>query len=1087
MFTPTNNPYQFKYLITGISGPGIEQVYLPEPPPDKEVHFKKEQRFIRPELSKHLKKAIKVLYAKTDSDSPYYDPSYVSPFAKDIQEWEDQQWDRFDKGFWFWNNGVKTYITPFYYWYLTEWNPYFGSPDYRETDKEITYWLLFFEEDTTSYGGLLNTIRRYGKSAIMGGWDVWRTTRNFGHFSGMQGETDKKIKKFWDLHILKPFRKLMPYVQPKFDYSSKQTEEIKFERPVIKGAKSKLDKSLESDSLEDLLSEDAEDLESFMDYRASGEGEYDQAVLHTYLMEEPGKCHGKDTPILMFDGSIKMVQDVVVGDLLMGDNCTPREVLSLANGVGKIYNVISVNQQKAETWTVNEDHILSCKSSIPKSLVFRHYLENGVINIPLKEYLKLTDNYKRHLSMYRVPVDYPEARHAIDPYFLGVWLGDGCQRSGEITTADHEVVIAISEFGKKRNLNFRKKSNAGKASTYLMTGITRLLKDEKLHRNKHIPDNYLIDSRENRLQLLAGIIDTDGHRCAKAHKPNQRQYEIIQKRKDLAKQIQQLALSLGFYASFRPKKASMKRKDGTMYRCEVWRVSIFGWNLHEIPCKIARKKMPAKITTWNAKDPTQYGFKIEFDRVDNYYGFNISGNRLYLLGDYTVTHNTLQANVNDRWETVKPCLRRGKFIRGKGLLATTVEHMNVMDKGGKAYQKLFYESDYNKRTGLNQTISGLYAAFLPGDCAYEGFFDDHGYPMRPEARRSITLERESKKHNPKDYSALIRKYPLSIAEIFWVSSEQCVFNATILQERKLELDSSPIPFWSKFDLEWEGKKRFSKVIFKHNPENGWYKASWIFSKGEEFDTMANQVRKNSDGTYSPLNEEKFTAGVDPVDHRVVIQSRMGFGEDEFISTRRSKPVMLIKRRYDSSIDGAFDQDILEKRAEEKYQYKTGVYIGMMDARPTDPNVMYERALMICWLHGMSVNAESAKPGVINYFHMNGCGDFIKQKYVPESKAKNGYEGEGTPANSMMINEYTDCLSWYIDYFGHTMPFVDVVNDNLIFDPANTKVHDYSVSEGWCELGEKIRPKVEIRKPLDLSEIMPVFNDRGDVVRWGKSR
>lgn len=728
MYEKTSNPYTFKYLITGISGEGIKQVYLPPEPPDKQVHFKKEQRFVRPELPKHLKKAIRILYSRRDKYSPYYDPEYVSPYAKDIRIWEDQQWERFEKGFWFWNNGVKTYLTPFHYWYLTEWHPYFGDPDYRETDKEICYWLLFIESDPRSYGGLLNTIRRYGKSAVMGGWSVWRTTNNFSHFTGMQGETDKKIFKFWDLHILKPFRKLLGYVKPVYDSSSKQTADIKFERPISRGAKSKLDPELEE---EDFETEESEDLESYMDYRESSEGAYDQAVLMTYLMEEPGK--------------------------------------------------------------------------------------------------------------------------------------------------------------------------------------------------------------------------------------------------------------------------------------------------------------------------------------------------------------TIQANVNDRWETVKPCLRRGKFIRGKALLATTVEHMNVMDKGGRAYQKIFYESDYDKRTGLDQTTSGLYAAFLPGDCAYEGFFDDYGHPMREEARRSIMIERESKKHNPKDYAALIRKYPLNIAEIFWVSADQCIFNSTILQKRKLYLDSTTDPVFSRFDLAWENDVRFSKIVIRHNPVGGWLKATWMFP-GTDYEEMGNKVRKNSDGSFSPMNEDVFTSGVDPVDHRVKITEKMGFGEDEFVSTRRSKPVMQIRRRYDSAIDGILDQKLLEKRRDEEYQYKTGIPIGMMDTRPSDPNVYYERSLMVCWLFGMSMNVESAKPGIINYFYLNGCGDFIKNKYIPESSDKIDQGEAGTPANSATINEYTECLMSDIEYFGHMEPFIENVNDHLIFDPGNTKVHDYTVSKGWMLLGEKIRPKTVKMPPLDLASVMPLFDAAGRIIR-----
>lgn len=735
MYALTDNAYRFQYLVTGISGPGIEQVYLPDAPPDKKIHFKKEQKFVRPELQKHLKKAIRILYSRMDKYGPYYDPNYVSPYDREIRAWEDQQWERFQTGFWFWNNGVKTYLTPFHYWFLTEWHPYFGDPDYRETDKEICYWLEFIEQDPRSYGGLLNTIRRYGKSAIMGAWAVWRTTRNFGHFTGMQGETDKKIFKFWDLHILKPFRKLNGYVKPVYDSSSKQTADIKFERPISKGAKSKLDPDLED---EDFETEDTEDLESYMDYRESSEGAYDQAVLHTYLNEEPGK--------------------------------------------------------------------------------------------------------------------------------------------------------------------------------------------------------------------------------------------------------------------------------------------------------------------------------------------------------------TLQANVNDRWETVKPCLRRGKYIRGKALMATTVEHMNVMDKGGRAYQKIFYESDYDKRTGLDQTTSGLYAAFLPGDCAYEGFYDDWGHPMRAEARRSINIERESKKHNPKDHSALIRKYPLNISEIFWVSADQCIFNSTILQKRKLYLDSTTDPVFSKFTLSWENNKRFTKIRFHHDPVGGWFKATWMFP-GNLFEEMANKVKQNPDGSFSPMNESVFTAGFDPVDHRVKIQEKMGFGEDEFVAIRRSKPVLQVRRRYDSSIDvlpdgspGILTQELLEYRRDNEYQYKTGIGIGMMDVRPGDPNVNYERVLMICWLFGMSANVESAKPGYINFCYENHCQDFVKNKYIPESSSKIDQGESGTPANAQTINEYTECLMYDIEYFGHMEPFIENVNDHLIFDPAETKKHDYTVAKGWGLLGEKIRPKNVTLPPLDLLDIMPGFDRNGNLIR-----
>jgi len=73
-----------------------------------------------------------------------------------------------------------------------------------------------------------------------------------------------------------------------------------------------------------------------------------------------GKCHKIDTPIMMHNGSIKMVQDIQVGDFLMGDDSKPRTVLSLARGVDKMYEVCPV---KGDKYTVNQEHILCLKAS----------------------------------------------------------------------------------------------------------------------------------------------------------------------------------------------------------------------------------------------------------------------------------------------------------------------------------------------------------------------------------------------------------------------------------------------------------------------------------------------------------------------------------------------------------------------------------------------------------------------------------------------------------------------------------------------------------------------------------------------------
>jgi replicative DNA helicase len=170
----------------------------------------------------------------------------------------------------------------------------------------------------------------------------------------------------------------------------------------------------------------------------------------------------------------------------------------------------------------------------------------------------------------------------------------------------------------------RNKFTSDEFNTCVQTELRTL----NLIRNKHIPTQYLINSTKNRLALLAGIIDADGYYTSEFNC-----FEIVQKKEELAKQLKFLCDSLGFRTSLKKKKTSIK---ATEYEGVAFRLRIFG-NLNDIPTKIERKK----AREWKSKvDWKVTGIKVEFDKVDDYYGFEIDQNRLFLLEDCTVTHNT---------------------------------------------------------------------------------------------------------------------------------------------------------------------------------------------------------------------------------------------------------------------------------------------------------------------------------------------------------------------------------------------------------------------------------------------------------------
>lgn len=97
-------------------------------------------------------------------------------------------------------------------------------------------------------------------------------------------------------------------------------------------------------------------------------------------------CHAIDTPIRMFDGSVKMVQDVEMGDQLMGDDNTPRTVQELFRGTDEM---VQINPIKGDPFIVNKDHILSLKS-----------VTNTIIDVKVIDYQKWSSDKQAQYYLY---------------------------------------------------------------------------------------------------------------------------------------------------------------------------------------------------------------------------------------------------------------------------------------------------------------------------------------------------------------------------------------------------------------------------------------------------------------------------------------------------------------------------------------------------------------------------------------------------------------------------------------------------------------------------------------------------------------
>lgn len=349
-----------------------------------------------------------------------------------------------------------------------------------------------------------------------------------------------------------------------------------------------------------------------------------------FIYGKPG-CHIKGTEVIKYDGSLVKVEDVVVGEKLMGPDSTPRKVTELKRGRGKLYKIIPV---KGEPFTVNEDHVLS---------LIKSGFSDEPINITVKEYLTKSFHWKSRHKLYRAnTIGWNKTSSLpIPPYVLGLWLGDGSSKTSALTSQDEGCIkdwynwitsegCAVSESftGNAITLSAVSPIKGTRNNCNNKLRSLGLLGDRDVSSRKHIPAKYLTASIQDRLELLAGILDADGCLSNKG-------FDIILKNKVLSDNVLFLARSLGLAAyQSQTEKSCMylgERKTGV-----YWRISISG-NTDSIPNRIAYKQAGKRL---QIKNPLYTGFTVEPAGRGDYYGFSLTGDQLYLLNDFTVTHNS---------------------------------------------------------------------------------------------------------------------------------------------------------------------------------------------------------------------------------------------------------------------------------------------------------------------------------------------------------------------------------------------------------------------------------------------------------------
>lgn len=301
-----------------------------------------------------------------------------------------------------------------------------------------------------------------------------------------------------------------------------------------------------------------------------------------YGRPKVGKALALDTPILTPSGWRTMVE-LQPGDQVFGANGMPTTITGISDvQLGRPCFRVTFGDGSAiiadaeHLWEVTRSGKQCVCCSPPKLLTTQELVDTGTTTNGGRNGVRKA---KWHVRLPE-PLQYPAASPLpLDPYLLGTWLGDGTRTVGAITTADPEIAEAWATAG----WDIRKQPS--NAYVYGIRGLMPTLRGLGVLDNKHIPASYLTASVQDRVDLLRGLLDTDGHaddHSATFYNTNER----------LALEVQALAIGLGLKVTWRVKRAMLRGVDHGPCFCVRMRC-------HFNPFRLERK---AKKITLNHKE-----------------------------------------------------------------------------------------------------------------------------------------------------------------------------------------------------------------------------------------------------------------------------------------------------------------------------------------------------------------------------------------------------------------------------------------------------------------------------------------------------
>jgi superfamily II DNA or RNA helicase len=354
-----------------------------------------------------------------------------------------------------------------------------------------------------------------------------------------------------------------------------------------------------------------------IDIKFNGElRDYQENIVNSYikqaketgggLIDVPcgyGKCLAYDTPILMWNGNIEKVQNIKPGDKLLGDDSTIRNVLSINDGKEIMYKITNKHN---ESYTVNESHILSLMCVKDVYYNNKKYNVGDILDINILEYLKTT-YLKQHFKGYKTPVR-----------FKNIYM----ENTENDSETYNEEGSSIKDYDVNNLVNNKYYFDGFILSEYIDNNDNLYeLKYKNYCNINKIIKKIKLENVINQISFIYGILDSK-------YKLKNDYYEIIFNNKKIVEDLLFICRSIGIDCYIK-----------TIDDCSMLYIykSISNYKLYF--------ENNILVTTYNYEDYLNNNLltdiKIENIGIDKYYGFTIDGNHRFLLGDFTVTHNTV--------------------------------------------------------------------------------------------------------------------------------------------------------------------------------------------------------------------------------------------------------------------------------------------------------------------------------------------------------------------------------------------------------------------------------------------------------------